>query len=309
MTEIPDSLPGVLPGALPGTPPGPMPFRLLLDEALRQTRRHFRAIYLPVAIPVTVVATAVAAIQVSWFSRILEELGSRRSFVNPGYWILTLVYSVLLMVAYNTLQVGAVRAVSGLPVDMRLAWRLTLRGRVLATLALWYALVLASVFCCCLPVLFVGPLLAFVPAVMVDERRFGFQAVSRSVDLTRHYTPGKWLEGPLVKVFLMLFVGMLLAYLVGILVSLPFQLPIYIDMFRKAAAGVDPTPRMTSWMWLQVPSQLLNSLVSTAVYLYVSFGIALLFYDTRGRKEGTDLRAEIDSMFPAPPPPPGELPL
>lgn len=311
MTEIP-----LTPsGSPPGTPPGPMPFRLLLDEALRQARRHFRAIYLPVAIPVTLVATAVAAIQVSWFSRVLAEIGSQRTpFINPGYWILTLVYSALLMVAYNVLQVGTIRAVSGQPIDMRLAWRFTLRWRVLFTLILWYALVLASVFCCCLPALFVGPLLSFVPAVMVDEGRFGTEAVSRSVELTRHHTPGKWLEGPLVKVFLMLFVGMLLAYLAGMLVSLPFQIPIYINMFRKAAAGVDVAAGMTSWMWLQVPSQFLNSLVSTAVYLYVSFGITLLFYDTRGRKEGTDLRTEIDAMFPVswpppPPLPPGELPL
>ena len=41
--------------------PGPMPFRFLLDEAVWQARRHFRAIYPAIAIPVTILATAVAA--------------------------------------------------------------------------------------------------------------------------------------------------------------------------------------------------------------------------------------------------------
>lgn len=297
---------------IPFTPPGPMPFRLLLDEAMRQARRHFRVLYFPVAIPVTIAATAVAILQATWLSRLMAEIGAGRTpFVNPAYWLLTLVYSALLIVAYNALQVGAIQAVSGRPVDMRQAWRFAVQGRVLGTLVLWYALVLGSVLCCCLPALFMVPLLSFVPPVMVDEGKFSFPAISRSIDLVRHRPPEGWGESPLVKVFLLLLVGMLLAYLIGILVSLPFQVPMYIDMFRKAAAGEDIAKGMSSLMWYQVPAQFLNSLASTAVYLYISFGIALLFYDTRGRKEGTDLRAEIESAFPPPPPPPPpqELPL
>jgi len=290
---------------LPPHPPGPMPFRLLLDEALRLARRHFRTLYLPVAIPLAVVATTVAALQVSWVTRMMADLEAQRMpFGSPWYWLMTLVYSALIMVAYNALQVGALAAVSGAPVDMRTAWRFTLQGRVLVTLLLWYAVTIGSLFCCCLPVLVVAPLLSFVPAVMADEGRFGFQAISRSIDLNRYRPPGGWSESPLVKVFLLLFVGVLLAYLAGILVTIPFQVPMYVDMFRKAAAGQDIAGRMSSWMWLQVPAQFLNALATTAVYLYVCFGIALLFYDTRGRKEGSDLRAEIESSFPAPPPPP-----
>ena len=47
-----------------------------------------------------------------------------------------------------------------------------------------------------------------------------------------------------------------------------------------------------------MPAQFLSSLVRTAVYLYIGFGIALLFFDVRGRREGSDLRAEIDAVFP-----------
>ena len=65
---------------------------------------------------------------------------------------------------------------------------------------------------------------------------------------------------------------------------------------------------MPTWLWLQVPGQFLNALATTAVQLYVCFGIALLFFDARGRKEGSDLRSEIDSMFPGSTPPAGDQP-
>ncbi|MEO6193111.1 MAG: hypothetical protein ABIS20_08895 [Thermoanaerobaculia bacterium] len=288
--------------------PGPMPFRFLLDEAVWQARRHFRAIYPAIAIPVTLLATAVAVAQAVWFGKLKQDLGSLGTpFLNPGYLGLILVYSALLMVAYNTLQVAAFDAVAGRPVDLRRAWRFTLRGRVLGTLVLWYVATLASVFCCCLPALAVAPLLVLVPAVMADEGRFGFQALSRSARLTGYFPPGRWWESPLVKALLLLMVSILLIYLAGLLVSLPFQVPLYIGMFRRAAAGEDITQGFSSLVWLQVPAQFLSSLASTAVYLYFSCGIALLFHDTRGRREGSDLRAEIEAVFPSllPPGEPG----
>ncbi|MFL6193043.1 MAG: hypothetical protein ACJ75H_02635 [Thermoanaerobaculia bacterium] len=284
---------------IPAGRPGPMPFLVLLDEALRQARRHFRAIYPRVAIPVALLATAVALIQASWFSRLTGDIANMRaSFWNPAYIGLVAVYSLLLMIAYNTLQVAAVDAIAGRPIDMKRAWRFTIRGKVLLTLALWYLLTFAAMICCCLPAVVVGPLLAFVPAVMVDEGRFLADSLSRSADLTWSHPQGRWTEMALLKVIVLFVVGFLLAYLIGLLVSLPFQLPMYLDMFRKAAAGEDIMPRMGTWVWLQVPAQLLNALASTAIYLYLCFGTALLFFDTRDRKEGADLRSQIDSMFP-----------
>src|SRR5215210_6378857 len=236
---------------IPAGRPGPMPFRVLLDEALRQARRHFRAIYPRVAIPVALIATAVALIQASWFSRLTGDIANMRaSFWNPAYIGLVAVYSLLLMIAYNTLQVAAVDAIAGRPIDMKRAWRFTIRGKVLLTLALWYLVTFAAMICCCLPAVVVGPLLAFVPAVMVDEGRFLADSLSRSADLTWSHPQGRWTEMALLKVIVLFVVGILLAYLIGLLVSLPFQLPMYLDMFRKAAAGEDIMPRMGTWVWL-----------------------------------------------------------
>jgi hypothetical protein len=287
-----------------------MPFRLLLDEAMRQARRHFRAVYPAVAIPVAVISSVVAACQAVWFSNLTASLATQPlAFLSPGYIGIFLAQMALLFVAGTALQVGAVDAVASRPVDMGRAWRFALHGRVLGTLALSSLLGLASFFACCLPAVVVVPLLIFVSTVMVEEGRFGAAALSRSAELAWHSPPGRWQEKPLLKIILMLFVGVLLAYLVGILVSLPFQIPMYVDIFRHAAAGEDALRRMSSWIWLQVPAQFLNALASQAVAVYLSFGIALLFHDARGRKEGTDLRREIDSMFaPPPPPPPPQYP-
>jgi hypothetical protein len=289
-------------------PPGPMPFRLLLDEAIRQARRHFRAIYPSVAIPVAILATSIGVAQALWFSRVTESAGTLTSPWSPEMILLTVAYLGLLFVAFNAMQVAAIDALSGRPVSMGRAWRFTAQGRVLGTLFLWYAATLLSLICCCFPALYVAPLLSLVPPVMVDEGRFGADALSRSAELTRHNPDRRFLETPLVKVFLLLLVGGLLGYLVGIVVSLPFQIPMWVDMFRSAIRGEDIVQRMPRWLWLQVPGQFLNALAATAVHLYVCFGIALLFFDARGRKEGSDLRSQIDSMFPAPPPSPGEQP-
>ncbi|HKI04507.1 MAG TPA: hypothetical protein VKK31_21185 [Thermoanaerobaculia bacterium] len=283
--------------------PGPMPFRILLDEALRLARRHFRAIYPQVAIPAAVLATLLAVAQALWFSQLTS--GASVFGVTPGIYLLTLAYIGLLVVAYMAMQVAVIDVLSGRPADMRRAWRFAVQGRVLGTLFLWYVATIASVVCCCLPALVVVPLLSFVSPLMVEEGRFWADSFSRSTELAR-YDPGQGLwERPAVKVLLFLGVGLLISYLLGLLVALPFQIPMYIDMFRKVASGEDTLQAMPRWLWLQVPAQFLNALVSTAVYLYICFGITLLFFDTRGRKEGTDLRSEIDDVFGDPPP---ELP-
>jgi len=287
--------------------PGPMPFRLLIDEALRQARRHFRVLYLPVAVPVAVFATLLAVVQAAWFSRLTTATDIGALSITPGVYLLTLIYVGILVVAYTALQVGVMDVLEGRPADMKRAWSFAIQGRVLGTLFLWYVAVLASALCCCIPALYVGPLLSFTSPIMVNEGKFGTDALRRSSDLANYDAGQGFFERPIVKVFLFLLVGILISYLLGLLIALPFQIPMYVDMFRKAASGEDTIQSMPRWLWLQVPAQFLNALVSTAVYLYMCFGIALLFYDTRGRKEGTDLRSEIDAIFGGPPPP--ELPL
>lgn len=286
--------------------PRPMPFPLLLDEAVWQARRHVKTLYVPVAIPLTLYTTLMAVAQILWLSRTSAPAPGSTPFGSPEFILLTIVNLGLLLIAVMTLQVGVMDILAGRPVDMGRAWRFAFRGRVLVTVLLCYGVSIVSMVCCCvLPGLFVVPILSFTSAVMVEEDRFVIDAVSRSLSLAL-YGPEQFFERPWAKMFLLFLVGMLISTALASLVAVPFQIPMFIDTVRQVGAGEDTLPNVTKWLWLHVPAQFLSSLVSTALYIYMTFGIALLFYDARGRKEGVDLRSEIDQVFGAPPP---ELPL
>ena len=296
---------------------GPMPFAMLLDEAMRRTRRSFRAIYPAVAIPLALLATLTNVIQILWLQHRATESGAGASFLGNPFlslpaFVMPIVQGLLLGIGLIALQQAAVDATAGRPIDLQKAWRFAVRPAVLGTLFLELVACAIAFLACIFPVFYVVPLLSLVPAVMVEERIFGLAALSRSAELTR-YNPRKLLlESPIVKAFALLLVVTVISYVVAFLVTLPFQIPMLISIFRHAAAGKDPSlvlATMPKWLWFQIPAQILQTLATVAIYLYSAFGYALLFFDTRGRKEGSDLAAEIHSVFGPRPeiPPAGEL--
>ena len=292
----------------PYVQPAPMPFRFLIDEAVRYARRHFRSIYPVVAIPVALLAAVVAAFQALWFSRLTGSVESANPLDLAGGCatiVVAMVLGIVMGFGYAALHVAAIDVVSGRPVDMRRAWAYPFRLAVLGTNILAGLAITAAFILCILPGFYVLPLLSFVLPVMVTESRFGGDALTRSAELTKWSPTGRIMDSALVKALLLLVLLMALSYVLGAMIAIPFQLPMYIDMFRNAAAGQEPSlERMGMWMWLQVPAQFLSALVSVALYLYMSFCTALLFADTRGRKEGTDLRTAFDQVFAPQEPPP-----
>jgi hypothetical protein len=291
--------------------PTPMPFLVLLDEAMKRTRTHLRAIFPSVAVPVAVLGTLLQVVQILNLRGLMN--GGQRS---PGMallwtpWILlgTLILLVVSGLAYTAGQVAALDALTGRPVDMGRAWNLASQPRVWGTLLLSWLAILGAALACVLPVLYVAPLLSFTLPAVVEEGVFGAAALSRSAELTRFNPSRQLTESPIVKILVLMLVTTLISYLAGLLVALPFQLPMFIDVFRHAMSGdQDVQTAMSRWLWLQVPAVFLSSLVRMAVYLYTAFGIGMLFFDVRGRKEGTDLIAQIDDVFGGPPPP--DLPL
>jgi hypothetical protein len=281
--------------------PGPMPLLLLLDEGVRLTRAHVRAIYPAVALPVAGISTLAGVMQALDVQSLFKSrTPSPFMFWTPQVFLVTFLLILLSMVAYVAGQVAALDALAGRPVDMRRAWRFAVRPTVWGTLLLSLAAILLSFLCCVLPVFFVAPLLAFAVPVMAEEGRFGLGALSRSAELALFNPSRRLREHPIVKVLVLMVVSTLISYVAALLVALPFQLPMFIDLFRKVLAGnQDVTGVMARWIWLQVPAQLLSSLVSTAIYLYTAFGMALIYAGVRGGKEGTDLWPEIDALFPA----------
>jgi hypothetical protein len=284
--------------------PGPMPILLLLDEGLRLTRAYLRAIFPAVAVPVAVIATLAGVVQAIDVQSVFKGgPPSPFMFWTPQVLIVALLLLLLSVVAYVAGQVAALDALAGRPVDMRRAWRFAVRPSVWGTLLLSFVAILISFLLCVLPVFFVAPLLALAVPVMAEEARFGVGALSRSAELALFNPSRRLMEHPIVKVLLLMVVSTLISYMAGLLVALPFQLPMFIDLFRRTLAGnQDITGVMARWIWLQIPAQFLSSLAHTAIYIYTAFGMALIYADVRSRKEGIDLQPEIDALFPAPSP-------
>jgi hypothetical protein len=97
-----------------------------------------------------------------------------------------------------------------------------------------------------------------------------------------------------VKVLLLMLVAYLLSMTVSMLLQAPFAVVQQLFILRKAAEGrTDPSALMDTMAWFQVPAAGLGALATAAFYLYMNFGIALLFYDVRRRREGMDLEEAL----------------
>jgi hypothetical protein len=284
-----------------------MPFRLLLDEAMRWTRRYFKTIYPPIAIPVALITTLIGGAQAQWMhSNLMQQPDPAEALRVLGlFFIIALPLLFIAGLAHAALQVATVDAAAGRAPDMGRAWRFVIRPGVIGTLILNGLAIIASVMCCIGPVLYVAPLLAFVIPAMVEENVLGSAALSRSAQLTRYDPQRNWLSSPLVKILAVFVLTVILEYAVSLLIALPITGAQMVSMFRRAAAGGDIRSLTGGgWLWAQVAVQLISSLLNTAVTLYTSFVISLLFFDVRRRREGADLRQAIDAVAPPPLPPP-----
>jgi hypothetical protein len=288
----------------------PIPFRLLIDEAVKWTRRHFRAVYLPVAVPMAIVNGLVPVAQAVWFNTALygETPDPAQMLVGgSAFMAVALLAGVVWGLGYGALLVAATDALREREVSMKRAWLTMMQPRVFGTCLLVGLSVLVGCVLCCLPGLFLGLLFSMILPVMAAEGRYGMDAITRSAQLVRFNPQGELGKSPLLKVFLIFFLGYLLSGAVGIVVQMPFIIAQQIMVFRAAAEGTgDPTQAMAAATWLQVPGNMLNALVTTAVQVYMSFALVLFYFDLRRRQEGTDLEAAIQEIAHGPeggPPP------
>lgn len=277
-------------------PAGPMPFTRLLDEAMRLVRRHFRAIYVPMMIPFALLAAGMGAIQAMLMKNATNGAAPMEQLaLTCGILVLYLPLIFLLMIGIMAIQKAAIDAAAGRPVDVKGAWGFAFRPPVLGTLLLQGLAYFGAALACFIPILYVAPLLSLVAPAMVVEGVYGGRALSRSAELTRYNPQNRFFETPLVKAFGLMVVTAVISYALVLLVVIPFKLPQIIDTVRQAASGQEP--EVTKWYWTEIPSQIFQVLASVAVYIYSSFGYALLFFDARSRKEGSDLATEIDTVF------------
>ena len=283
--------------------PQPIPFRFLLDEAVRHARRHFKKMYPAVAFPVALLAGAIPLTQAYLFGSMASG-GPRAGFGSTvvaivGFSGVMLVWMAAYYLGYAALFVAAVDALAQRPVSMKRAWGFVLRPRVFGTLALTTLAFALGAILCVVPGIYLGLLFSLTIPIMAEEGLFGTAAMRRSAELVR-YNPQRDLDAdPRFKVFVVVFVGTLLGWLVGMLVELPMMALQQVLMWREVAGGRQPDPQrlMATMAWIQVPSQMISMLVQTAFHFYVVFGLVLLFFDVKGRKEGLDLETAIGRLY------------
>lgn len=293
----------------------PLSAQALLDEAMRQTRRHFKAIYPAVAVPLAIGAGMVPLAQGLWFQSFrFTDRGP-----EPGnlplmfagmivFMMVVFAFLAIYVLGYAALLAGAVDAAAGRTVSMSRAWISMVKPQALGTLLMSWLATLAGMVCCFFPGVYVALIFSLVVAVMVEEGRYLVDGLGRSVELTSYNPRRSFGDDPRVRAFLILFVGMLIGYAVSMVVQLPLAILQQVMLFRGMAGGekADPMAVMASLTWLQVPTNALATLAQVAVHLYVSFGLALLYFDVRRRKEGRDLEQAAEALAQrAPAPEPG----
>jgi hypothetical protein len=281
---------------------GPMELVEMLDEAILWTRAHLRSILLPTAIPVCIVSAIMVIAQVAFFQGFSggsTDPDLPRMFLGfAGFGIAVVLTLVLKFLAHFAGAAAAAQAVSGRAVSIAEAWRFVVRPPVLGTLILFSIAVLFGTAFCFFPGIYLGLLFSLVVPVMMFESTFGPDALGRSMDLTGYNPGGALRTHPRFKAFVIALSGFLLGMAISLVIQLPAMVLQQLLMLHSVSSGHAQTPgeMFGKMAWIQVPSTMAGVAVQLLTQLYVSFGIALLYFDLRKRREGTDLVAAIAEM-------------
>lgn len=283
--------------------PVPLPFPLLLDEAVRQVRRALPTLYLPFALATAVLGALAAAIQMLLRPSAGAAADPMQAMAAGCMTsLVALPLAFLSMILSAAMGQAAVQFLLTGRAALGSALRFALRPGVVATELLVGLCVLVSALACLVPVLFVGPMLGLVIPAMAAEGVLGTGALSRSAQLTRYNPAGTLLASPRLKVLATFAVSFAISLLIGSLIEVPVLALQGGTIVRRLAAGQNVQQAMVSWS--QVPLRAAGAFLSTPVELFLSFALALLFFDLRARREGDDLSRAIAALSAGLAPPP-----
>lgn len=270
----------------------PLPFRQLVDEAVRLTKKHFLRIYPPIVTPLVIGNAALVLLQ----TRLWNDLDANDPWgaFTAGCGMAVLATAVTLL-AYTAMEAATTEAVIGRQVGMRRCWGFALRPRVWGTLILLFSVASIGFAFFVLPGLYLFLLFSFVIQVMVAEERFGSAALARSRRIITFNPKRRFLVNPMTKAFAAYCIGLAISWTLSVVVTLPFQLAAGVSALETAIEEPDAMMPIAP-LWLTLPSNILQTLVTTATQLYVFFALSLLYWDTRRRHEAWDLEAAIDEM-------------
>ena len=276
------------------------PFPVLLDDAVVLTRRGPLSLALLIAVPLIFANVGWAALS-SWFAMgTAESADPIFVFGSCGAMLVALpVFVVGQFVAYAMLATAATQRALGGEVTAKSALRFACRLRTIGTLLLTSLLLFASLVALVFPFFVVSALVSYLFPVMLEEGKFGTDAISRSASLAWRNPRrllGTWplmLIAGIHGVFFAISTGLSLA------AQAPIQVIQQVALFRANLGGGDPTA-FTAVLWLQVPLAAITACTSVIAGWYLFGCLALHFLDTRERREATSLERAITSWELAP---------
>ena len=278
-----------------------VPIRRLIDDVVLHGRRHWLQILPSVALMQFGIGLLALLLQ----EKQLQLAESPNPSPDEVFGLFAVIFPVLFivmavyMVAFSAVMVACMDALDGRPVNMARAWGFSLRPKVFLTNSLVWVLTTLSALCCILPVFVVGPILTFTLPLMVHRDIYGFKAVGESIELAKYNPTERWRDSAFLHILGVLGAGVLVNYAVSMLVQLPLIVMQGVMTFRQASSG-DLTTTPVPPLWMQVPTQAMVALVTTASWIYWCFGIAALYREVLRRKDGGDLQDAIDQMTAGP---------
>jgi hypothetical protein len=272
----------------------------LLDEALDLSMTGGWSPYFWVAVPLALLSAAFSVVSLQWTGALAGgDLASLLSGCGGLALLLVLVpvSIVLSLIGYTALFRAAICRVAGETVSVSAMYRFAVQPRVLLTVAMAALSVFFATLLLVVPGLVVFLLLSMVVPVMSHEGLWGTAALTRSVRLTLERREKELRRFHLVRVLAVFVAYVGIGYSMSLIITLPYQLTTQVALWRQVAAGqtVDPSQALNGLLWLQVPTNVITSLVGSWVVFYACHCLALLYLDFRSRVWGIDLEAVIDS--------------
>jgi hypothetical protein len=281
--------------------PEALSFFDVIDRPAYVVRRSFRALY-PVALTGSLVSAVVGALY-----QLLLTSGAGSPAVMPGMMALAYLVMFVGIVIYGITMLavfdGTRRVFDGETGGVVRCYRAALAPRALLSLLLPALAMGAGWLLCCVPGIVLWVLFAFVPAIIVDERPHPARVPGRSFDLVRRGSTAGF--RPVLGVLL---VGMLVAYSIQSIHSLPAAVIFWIASFQRLGSGeaMNPQQLQAQLAWINVATTFVAAFIVPIGHMYVAAALTTLFRQTRERRDGARLeRALRDRLGAGEAPAPG----
>lgn len=257
----------------------------ILDSPVALIRDNFKQL-----LPVAAIPSAAAAI-----AGFIASLGS--IFDNFAITLVSLVISLLslavLLPSLLAIYANAIAVLEGEKIGVGEAFRRGMSLNGAFTLFVGFIGMYVGFFLCCVPGMVVYVLLFFMIPLAVEERIWFFDNYQRSGQMAAFKPENRasiWIQIALISIA---YFG--IQFSLGAFAMIPQTTVEFVAQFRAAMEGAPGAFETGSWwlILLSIVTLLVQILVSTFVYSYLSLAVALLFRSTREEMTGIDVERAL----------------